>query len=109
MNVLQRSRMVELFSPVRHSIPLVIPLLPLGAPYQSLTHSRHKAFHSNTERAYLGQVMAPRLLNEMDRLWSGGRHEIQPATAFEATILLDHSVSVQISKRDRDPFQIIEV
>ena len=68
-----------------------------------------KAFHSNTERAYLRQVLAPRLLNEMDRLWTGGQHDIQPASASESQVLSDHSVSVQISNRDRDPFQIIRV
>lgn len=66
-------------------------------------------FHSNSERGYLDGVMRERLEDELSRRWEGTRKE-QKAAGEEGMlkdILDDDTVSVVVSRRDRDPYGIV--
>lgn len=57
--------------------------------------------HSNSERAYLGAVMQGLLEKEIKEVWKKARQE---KSESEKEGWEDESVSVEVSRVDRDPF-----
>jgi len=66
-------------------------------------------FHSNSERGYLDGVMRERLEEELSRRWDGARSEqkADEEGGMRKEILEDDTVSVVVSRRDRDPYGIV--
>lgn len=68
-----------------------------------------KAYHSNTERGYLEQVLAFLLSDKLEHAWGHLKRDHPPASAVEAQVLADWHISVHVSEQDRDPYQIVEL
>ncbi|KAK5093264.1 hypothetical protein LTR24_004383 [Lithohypha guttulata] len=66
-------------------------------------------FHSNSERGYLDGVMRERLEEELSRRWDGARSEqkADEEGRMGKEILEDDTVSVVVSRWDRDPYGIV--
>ena len=63
-------------------------------------------FHSNSERGYLDGVMRELLEAELQKRWKEGRNVGADDDSLKE-ILEDESVTVVVSRRDRDPFGIV--
>ena len=66
-----------------------------------------KAFHSNSERGYLKEVMQPKLTEKLGEIWDRMRSESLTVDAAEYEILEDKGLEVHVSLTDRDPFEIV--
>ncbi|MCJ1307774.1 hypothetical protein MMC25_001422 [Agyrium rufum] len=76
-------------------------------------------FHSNTERGFLHSVMKARLERELEKQWKlvreeelqklreGGQGGVEGLNEEWEDGLLDESILVDVSERDRDPFGVV--
>jgi putative NIF3 family GTP cyclohydrolase 1 type 2 len=63
-------------------------------------------FHSNSERGFLSDVLKEKLADEVKKQWSEIRKSDKEDKDTEEA-LDDESVSVEVSKADRDPYGIV--
>lgn len=68
-------------------------------------------FHSNTERAFLGEVLRDQLEEAVREEWEALRNDELSQTQDDSVkeALKDDSMDVEVSKRDMDPYGIITI